>query len=117
MNNNRKKYVQTNNHTSSDKNFAFLGNIQSDEEEDMEELMNDSGTEFFANDEDIENIVLDSENADILTPEARIHIVKDNGKEQGKNLKSNFEEVQFQWRRNIVPNIGEKCNLIEEVCQ
>ena len=38
-------------------------------------------------------------------------------KRTGKNLKSKFEEVQFQWRRNIAPNIGEKCNLIEEVCQ
>ena len=36
-------------------------------------------------------------------------------KRTGKNLKSKFEEVQFQWRRNIAPNIGEKCNLIEEV--
>ena len=46
--------------------------------------MNDSGTEFFANDGDIENIVLDSENADILTPEASIHIVKDNEKNREK---------------------------------
>ena len=42
--------------------------------------MNDSDTEFFANDEDIENIVSDFDNADILTPEASIHIVKDNEK-------------------------------------
>ena len=46
----------------------------------MEDFMSDSDTEFFANDEDIENIVPDSDNADILTPEASIHIVKDNEK-------------------------------------
>ena len=80
MNNNRKKYVQVNNHASSDQIFALPDNVQSDEEEDVEELMNDSDTEFFANDEDIENIVSDSDNADILTPEASIHIVKDNEK-------------------------------------
>ena len=106
MNNNGKKYVQINNHTSSNQIFALLDNVQSDEEEDIKELMNDSDTEFFGNDEDIE---------DILSPEASIHIVKDNEKEQGKNSKSKLEEVQFQWRRNIAPNIREECNFVGEV--
>ena len=114
MNKNRKKYVEINNHTSSDQNL--LDNVQSDEEEYIEELMNDSDTEFFANDEGIENIVPDSDNTDILTPEVSIHIVKENEKEQEKNLKSKLEEVQFQWRLNIIPNIREECNLVGEVC-
>ena len=77
--------------------------------------MNDSDTEFFANDEDIENIVPDSDNADILTPEASIHIVKDNENEQGKNLKNKLDEIQFQWRPKIALNIREECNLVGEV--
>ena len=116
MNNNGKKYVQINNHTSSNQIFALLDNVQSDEEEHIEELMNDSDKEFFANDKYKENIVPDSENADILTPEGSIHIVKDNEKEQGKNSKSKFEEVQFQWRRNIASNIREDWNLVGKVC-
>ena len=88
MNNNRKKYVQINNHASTDHIFTLLYNVESDEEEDIEELMTDSDTEFYANDKDIENIVPDSDNADILTPEASINFVKDNEKEQGKNSKS-----------------------------
>ena len=55
--------------------------------------MNDSGTKFYANDENRDNIVPDSHNADISTAEATIHIVKDNKKIQGKNSKSNLEEV------------------------
>ena len=77
--------------------------------------MNDSDTEFFANDEDIENIVPDFDNADILTPEASIHIVKDNENEQGKNLKNKLDEIQFQWRPKIALNIREECNLVGEV--
>ena len=77
--------------------------------------MNDSDTEFFANDEDIENIVSDFDNADILTPEASIHIVKDNENEQGKNLKNKLDEIQFQWRPKIALNIREECNLVGEV--
>ena len=107
MNNDRKKYVQIKNHTSSNQIFALLDNVQSDEEEDIKELMNDSDTEFFRNDEDIE---------DILSPEASIHIVKDNEKEQEKNSESKLEEVQFQWKRIIAPNIREECNLVGEVC-
>ena len=95
MNNNRKKYVQINNHTSSNQIFALLDNVQSDEEEDIEELMNNSDTEFFTNDEYRENIFPNSNNADILTPEASIHIVKDNEIEQGKNSKNKLEDVQF----------------------
>ena len=77
--------------------------------------MNDSDTEFFTNDEYREKIVPNSNNADILTPEASIHIVKDNEEEQGKNSKRKLEEVQFQWRRNIAPNIREECNFVGEV--
>ena len=77
--------------------------------------MDDSDTEFFANDEDIENIFPDSDNADILTPEASIHIVKDNENEQGKNLKNKLDEIQFQWRPKIALNIREECNLVGEV--
>ena len=78
--------------------------------------MNDSGTKFYANDENRDNIVPDSHNADISTAEASIHIVKDNKKIQGKNSKSNLEEVQFQSRRKIAPKIREECNLVGEVC-
>ena len=81
---NRKKYVQINNHTSSDQIFALLDHVQSDEKEDIEELMNDSDTKFFANDKDIENIAPDSGNADIWTPEASIHIVNE---KEWKNIK------------------------------
>ena len=116
MNNNRKKYVQINNHTSSYQIFALLDSVQSDEEEDIEELMKDSNTEFFADDEDVENIVPDSDHAGISTREASIHIIKYNESEKGKNAKSKFEEVQFQWKYDIAPNIREECNLVGEVC-
>ena len=86
--------------------WSYTYNVQSDGEEDIEELMDDSDTEFFANDKDIENIV----------PEANIHIVKDNEKEQGKKSKTKLKEVQFQWRHNVAPDIREEYYLVGEVC-
>ena len=44
MNNNRKKYVQIRNDTSSDEIFELLDNVQSDEGKNIKELMNDSDT-------------------------------------------------------------------------
>ena len=37
-------------------------------------------------------------------------------KESKENSNSRLEEVQFQWRRNIAPNIRKQCNLAGEVC-
>ena len=94
MNNGRKKYVQINNHTSSDQIFALLDHVESDEKEDIEELMDDSDTKLFANDKDIENIAPDSDNADIWTPEASIHNV--NEKEQGKISKNQLDPISVE---------------------
>ena len=44
MNNNREKYVQSNNHTSRDEIFELLNSVQKDEGKNIEELMNDSDT-------------------------------------------------------------------------
>ena len=34
---------------------------------------------------------------------------------RGKSSKSKLEDVQFQWRHNIAPNIREECNLVGDV--
>ena len=93
MYNNRKKYVQIKNHTSSDQIFALLDKVRNVEEEDIEKLINDSDTEFLAKGNYTENIVPHFDNGDILTPGASTHIVEDNEKEKGKNSKSKLEEV------------------------
>ena len=116
MNNNRKKYVQIKNHTFSDQILALLDNAQSDEEEDIEELMNDSDTVFSANDKDIDNIVPDSDNANILTPEASIHIVKDNEKEQGKNCKASLKKSNFSGDVTLLLTLEKNAILVGEVC-
>ena len=112
MNRNRKKYVQINNHTPSHQTAASLGNVQRDEEEDIEELTNGSDTEFFSNNKDLEDIVPYSDDTDILTPVVSIHIVKYNKKEPEKDSKSKLEELKFQWRPKIAPIIRKECNLV-----
>ena len=75
--------------------------------------MNDSDTKFFANDEGIENIVPYFDNGDILTPEASIHIVKDNEKEQGKSLKTSLKKSNFSGDVILLLTLEKNAILLE----
>ena len=91
----------------------FCDNFESDKEEDIAELMNDSDTELFGKVEDIENIVPNSHNVDILTPEASIHIVKDNEKEQGKIRKASLKMSSFCGEITLLLTLEKNAILLE----
>ena len=75
LNNKRKKYVRIDRNTRSEEIFALLDEVNSDQEEDIDNLMNDSDTEFIV-DENLDNdIDSDDEPLSVLTPEANIHVV------------------------------------------
>ena len=76
LNNKRKKYARIDRNTRSEEIFALLDEVNSDQEEDIENLMNDSDTEFIV-DENLDNdIDSDDEPLSVLIPEANIHVVK-----------------------------------------
>ena len=76
LNNKRKKYVRIDRNTRSEEIFALLDEVNSDQEEDIENLMNNSDTEFIV-DENLDNdIDSDDEPLSVLIPEANIHVVK-----------------------------------------
>ena len=75
LNNKRKKYVRIDRNTRSEEIFALLAEINSDQEEDIANLMNNSETEFIV-DENLDNdIGSDDEPLSVLTLEANIHVV------------------------------------------
>ena len=80
MDNARKRYVNIERLSSGDI-FALLASIESDDERDIENIMNDSDTEFVVEDESIicTNIIRKEEIGDqsssVLVPEASIHIL------------------------------------------
>ena len=55
LNNKSKKYVKIDWNTWSDKNFAMLDGVESDLEDDIDEFIYDSDTEFVFEGEDSEN--------------------------------------------------------------
>ena len=80
MDNARKKYVNIERLSSGDI-FVLLDSIESDDEGDIENIMNDSDTEFVAEDESVisTNIIRTEEIGDqsssVSVPEASIHIL------------------------------------------
>ena len=96
LNNKRKHYVKIDSTTSSDKILALLEEVKSDDEDDIENLMNDSDTEFII-EESVEKTIPEEESlsTSVLTPEANIHVMKetdqinvlDDGSTIGKKIK------------------------------
>ena len=87
MDNARKKYVNIERLSSGD-TFALLDSIESDDERDIENIMNDSDTEFVAEDESVlsTNIIRKEEIGDqsssVSVPEASIHILSTQNKDE-----------------------------------
>ena len=93
LNNKRKKYVRIDRNTRSEENFALLDEVNSDQEKDTENLMNDSDTEFIV-DENLDNdIDSDDEPLSALIPEANIHVAK------SSTAEANMEESNVVWEK------------------
>ena len=91
MDNARKKYINIEKLSSGDI-FALLDSIQSDDEGDIENIMNDSDTEFVAEDESVisTNIIRKEEIGDqsssVSVPEASIHILSTQNEDETDTL-------------------------------
>ena len=71
LNNKRKKYARIDRNTRSEEIFALLDEVNSDQEEDIDNLMNNSDTEFIV-DENLDNdIDSDDEPLSVLIREAK----------------------------------------------
>ena len=86
MNKNQKRNLHCDSGTSTGQIFALLDTVQSDKENEIHKLMNDSDTEFIAP-EEIE-LTGNPKNASVLAPEANVHVV-DKGTTHTKELETN----------------------------
>ena len=86
MNNNRKTYFPIDSGTLTDEIFTLLDTVQSDNEDEIDELMNNFDTDFIAPNEI--KLTGNPDNANVLTPEANVHLV-DEGVTHTKELETN----------------------------
>ena len=135
LNNKRKKYVRIDRNIRSEEIFAPLNEVNSDQEEDIDNLMNDSDTEFIV-DENLDNdIDSDGEPLSVLIPEANIHVVKGStaeanmeeskvvcekeskqkSKRKGKGKATKKKIVDFNWKKRPDSKLKQPCALEAEV--
>ena len=135
LNNKSKKYVRIDRNTRSEEMFALLDEVNSQQEEDIDNLMNDSDTEFTV-DENLDNdIDSDDEPLSVLIPEANIHVVKSStakanmgesnvvcekeskqkSKRKGKEKATKRKSVDFNWKKRPDSKLKQPCALEAEV--
>ena len=94
----------------------MLDEVESDLEEDIDQLVNDSDTEFVA-DEDLPECPPQSSNNNVLTPEANTHILPEANSEKSflKRRKKDKAEATINWSKQTKLNERIPCNLKAEV--
>ena len=83
----RKRYFHIDENASSEQIYALLDDVESAEEDDMDNLMNGSGTEFIAEEEITQ--AASTQDTYLTTPEANLHAVTSDNqlKKKEKNKK------------------------------
>ena len=98
---NKKKYIKIKRETGSDETVALLDEVNSDLEDNFDNLMNDLDTEFVL-EEGLENeLDSDDETLNSLVPEAKYHIV------ENPTIRKSFEEVSCKAINDIEIRIKE----------
>ena len=106
--------------TSTNEIFALLDAVDNDDEEDIDNELNDSDTEFYIEDSaelDKPKISNDDTHMSLLTPQAHVHNLKEESK--GSNNKKEKRKVRNQVRSKGVRRIkaGHECLVVlKPVC-
>ena len=114
MNNNRKRHSHIDNEASTHRVFTLLDAVQSDNEDEIDELMNDFDREFIAREEI--KLTGNPSNVSALTLEANAHVVDQvtthtKELEIDKKRKKTEESTLLIWKRNVSPHSREYCLL------
>ena len=112
--NGRKRYFHIDENAGSEQVYALLDDVESADEDDIDNLMNDSGTEFIAEEE----ITQAASTQDTLstTPEANLHVVPSDN--QSKKKEKNKKEELWKWTKKvkvIKQGCHLECHLVPEV--
>ena len=109
--NGRKSYFHIDKKASSEQIYALLDHVESDDEDDIDNLMNDSDTEFIAEGEITQPA--STQDTSLTTPEDNLSVVpSDNqSKKKGKNKK----EELWKWTKKLKVTKQEKCHLVPEI--
>ena len=94
--------------------YAWLDDIDSADELDIDNLMNGSDTEYIA-EEEIQP-EKDTRDTSIITPEANNHVIStDPPKEEPKKTDKKQKEEVWKWNKQPSTESREKCKLVPKI--
>ena len=101
--NSRKRYFHIDENANSEQMYALLDDVESAEEDDIDNLMNDSDTEF----PEITQAA-STQDTSLTTPEATLHVVP--GDNQSKKNEKTKKEELWKWTKKIKVIKQEECH-------
>ena len=107
----RKIYFHIDESASSEQIYASLDDVESADEDDIDNLMNDSDTEFIV-EEEITQVTSTSETS-LTTPEANLPIVP-SGNHSKKKEKNKKEEL-WKWTKKVKVTKPAECHLVSKM--
>ena len=105
--NGKKRYFHIGEKASSEQIHALLDDVESADEDDIDNLMNDSDTEFIAEEEITQ--AASTQDTSLTTPEANLHVVPSDN--QSKKKEKNKKEELWKWNKKIKVAKQEVCLL------
>ena len=93
--NGRKRYFHTDKNASSEQTYALLDDVETADEDDIDNLMNDSDNEFIAEEEITQ--AGSTQDTSLTTPEANLQVVPSDN--QSKKKEKNKNEELWKWTK------------------
>ena len=109
--NDRKRYFHIDEKASSEQIYALVDDIESADEDDIDNLMSDSGTEFIAEEELTQ--AASTQDTSLTTPEANLHVVPSDN--QSIKKEKNKKEKLWKWTKKVKVAKQEECHLVQEI--
>ena len=109
--NGRKRYFHMYKNASSEEIFALLDDLKSKDKDDIDKLMNDSNTEFIAEEEIVQ--AASTQGTSLTTQGANLHIIPSNN--QLKKKENNKKEVLWKWTKKVKVTKWRECHLVPEI--
>ena len=85
----RKRQIHIDENAGSEQIYSLLDDVESDDKNDIDNLMNDSDTEFIAEEEITQ--VASTQDTSLTTPEANLHVVPSDNQSKKREKNKNEE--------------------------
>ena len=109
--NSRKRYFHIDENASSEQIYALLDVVGSADKDDIDNLMNDSDTEFIAEEEITQ--AASTQDTSLTTPEANLHVVPSDN--QSKKKEKNKKEELWKWIKKVKVTKQEERHFVPEI--